>query len=91
MANEEDVLPASSWLGEEPLQTESAFAEGGTREIPFSSVGRAKDWEVVLPSIFDRVCSEYENHVFPMYEVGFQLPFSYFQREVLYWTKLSPS
>jgi len=42
------------------------------------------------------VCSEYENHVFTMYEVvfkdmGFRLPFSDFQREVLRWTKLSPS
>jgi hypothetical protein len=42
------------------------------------------------------VCSEYENYVFPMYEVvfkdmGFRLPFSNFQREVLRWTKLSPT
>ena len=37
-----------------------------------------------------------ENHTFPMYEVvfkdmGFQLPFSDFQREMLCWTKLSTS
>ena len=72
------------------------FAEGGTGEIRFSAVGQAEDWEVVLPSTSDRVCSEYENHDFPMYEVGFkdmgfQLPFSGFQREVLCWTKLSPT
>lgn len=96
MANEEVSAPASSWLGEEPLKTESSFAIGGTGEIPFSSVGRFEDREVVLPSTFDRVCSEYENHIFPMYEVvfkdmGFQLPFSDFQRELLRWTKLSPS
>jgi len=93
MANDEIVAPASSWLGEEPLETESSFAVGGTGEVPFSSVGRAEDWEVVLPSTSGRVCSEHENHVFPMYEVvfkdmGFQLPFSNFQREVLRWTKL---
>jgi len=96
MANEEVFAPASSWMGEEPLETESSFAVGGTVEIPYSSVGRAEDGEVVLPGTSDRVCSEYENHVFPMYEVvfkdmGFQLPFSDFQREVLCWTKLKPS
>jgi len=72
------------------------FSEGGIGEIPFSYVARSEDWEVVLPSTSDRVCSEYENHFFPMYEVvfkamGFRLPFSDFQREVFCWTKLSPS
>jgi hypothetical protein len=42
------------------------------------------------------VCSEYENYAFPMHEVvfkdmGFRLPFSDFQREMLRWTKLSPT
>jgi len=51
---------------------------------------------VLLQSTSDLVCSEYENHVFPMYEVvfkdmGFRLPFSDFQRNVFCWTKLSPS
>ena len=96
MANEETTTPASSWPGNESLETESVFSEGGTGEIPFSSIGRSEDWEVLLPSTCDRVCSEYENHVFPMFEVvfkdmGFRLPFSYFQREVFRWTKLSPS
>ena len=96
MANEEATALVSSWLGEEPMETESVFVEGGTSEIPFSSVGRAEDWEVVLPSTYDRVCSEYENYVFSMYEMvfkdmGFWLPFSDFQREVFRWTKLSPS
>jgi len=66
MANEEVSASVSSWLGEEPL------AEGRTREIPYSSVCRAEDWEVILPSTSDRVCSEYVNHVFPMYEVDFK-------------------
>lgn len=96
MANEEVSAPASSWLEEEPLETESSFAIGRTGEIPFSSVGRSEDWEVVLLRTSNRVCSEYENHIFPMYEVvfkdmGFQLPFSDFQRVLLCWTKLSPS
>ena len=47
-----------------------------------------------MPSTSDRVCLEYENYAFPMYEVvfkdmGFRIPFSNFQREVLRWTKLS--
>jgi len=96
MANEEAVAPISSWLGEEPLETESTFATDGVGEIPFGSIGEVGDWELVLPSTSDRVCSEYENHAFPMYEVvfkdmGFRLPFSNFQREMLRWTKLSPS
>jgi len=96
MANEEAVTPVSSWLGEEPIETESTFAIYGVGEIPFGSIGEAEDWELVLPSTSDRVCSEYENHAFPMYEVvfkdmGFQLPFLDFQQEVLCWTKLSPS
>jgi hypothetical protein len=96
VANEEVVALVSTWLGEEPLDTESSFAIDGIGDIPFSSVGEAEDQEVVLPSTSDRGCLEYENHVFPMYEVvfkdmGFRLPFSDFQREVLRWTKLSPS
>jgi len=94
--NEEVSASVSSWLGEEPMETESSFSINGTGEIPFFSVGEAQDWEVVLPSTSDRACLEYQNHVFPMYEVdfkdmGFRLPFSDFQREVLPWTKLSPS
>ena len=42
LVNEEAAAPVSSWLGEEPLETESVFAEGGTCEIPFSSVGRSE-------------------------------------------------
>jgi hypothetical protein len=65
-------------------------------EIPFGVIGDAKDWELVLPSTSDRVCSEYRDHVFPIYEVvfkdmGFWLSFTNFQREMLRWTKLSPS
>jgi len=96
MANEETTVSASAWPGNKSLETESVFSEGSTGEIPFSSIGRSEDWEVLLPSTSDRVCSEYENHVFPMYEVvfkdmGFQLPFLDFQREVFRWTKLPPS
>jgi len=96
MANEETTAFASTWPGNESLDTESVFFEGSTGKIPFSSIGRSEDWEVLLPSTSDRVCTEYENHVFPMYEVvfkdmGFRLPFSNFQREVFRWTKLLPS
>jgi len=61
MANERVVAPVSSWPGEAPLETESVFSEGGTSEIPFGSVGKSEDWEVLLPSTSDRVCLEYEN------------------------------
>ena len=96
MANEEAAALVSSWRGEEPLETESSFAIGGVGEIPFGSIGEVEDWELVLLSTSDRVCSKYENHAIPMYEVvfkdmGFRLPFSDFQREMLRWTKLSPS
>jgi hypothetical protein len=96
MANEGAVAPAASWLGEEPLETESVFAADGVGEVPFGTISGVEDWELILPSTSDRVCSEYENYVFPMYEVvfkdmGFRLPFSDFQREMLRWTKLSPS
>jgi len=96
MENEETTAPASAWPGKESLETESVFFEGSTGEIPFSFIGRSEDWEVLLPSTSDRVCSEYENHVYPVYEVvfkdmGFRLPFSDFQREVFRWTKFSPS
>jgi hypothetical protein len=65
-------------------------------EAPFGTIREVGDWELVLPSTSDRVCSEYENYVFPMYEVvfkdmGFRHPFSNFQRDVLRWTKLSPT
>jgi len=53
MANEETAAYVSSWPGEEPLEMESVFSEGGTSEISFSFVGRSEDWEVVLPSISD--------------------------------------
>jgi hypothetical protein len=92
----EEGKSASSWLGEEPLETEIVFAVDGVGEIPFGTIGDVRDWELILPSTSDRVCLEYEDDVFPMYEVvfkdmGFQLPFFNFQREMLRWTKLSPT
>jgi len=84
MAEEEIVAPALTWPGEEPLETDLSFALDGTTdlsfaldgtgEIPFSSVGRNEDWGVVLPSTSDRVCSEYENYVFPMHDVTPRFP-----------------
>jgi len=47
MANEEAYALVSACPGEESLETESMFSEGGTGEIPFGSVGRFEDWEVV--------------------------------------------
>jgi len=89
MANEETIVPSSAWPGNKSLETTSVFSEGSTGEIPFRFIGRSEDWEMLLPSIFDWVCSEYESHVFPMYEVvfndmGFRLHFLDFQREVFH-------
>ncbi|RHN51030.1 hypothetical protein MtrunA17_Chr6g0463961 [Medicago truncatula] len=83
MENEEVVAPVSPWLGEEPLETELVFSNDGVGEIHFGSIGDMEDWELMLPRTSDRVCSEYENHAFPMDEV--------FQREIIRWTKVSPS
>ena len=96
MADEGVVVSVVMRPGEEPLETESVFAADGVNEAPFDLIGEGRDWELILPSTSDRVCSEYETYVFPMYEVvfkdiGFRLPFSNFQREVLRWTKLSPT
>jgi hypothetical protein len=66
--NENEVVaPDISWIVDEPLESVSSFASDGTTEIPFSSVRRSDDWEVVLPSVSDRVCSPYAENTFPMY------------------------
>jgi hypothetical protein len=96
MANEGVAASVVMRPGEEPLETESVFAADGVNEAPFDLIGEGRDWELIMLSKSDRVCSEYENYAFPMYEVvfkdmGFRLPFSNFQREVLHWTKLSPT
>lgn len=72
------------------------FHQTGTTEIPFGFVGRSEDWEVILPSNSDYVCSQHTENRFPMYKVifkdmGFRLPFSNLRRSVLQWTELSPS
>jgi hypothetical protein len=82
MADEGAVASAASWLGEEPLETKYVFVVDGVGEAPFGTIGEAEDWGLILPSTSDRVCSEYENYVFPI---------SNFQREMLRWTKLSPT
>jgi hypothetical protein len=75
VANEEVVAPATSWLGEEPLEMESTFATDGVGEIPFRPIGEVEDWELILPSTSDRVCSTYENYVFRFQRHGFPTPF----------------
>jgi hypothetical protein len=44
MADEGVVVPVASWLGEEPLETESIFAADGVGEIPFGTIGEVEDW-----------------------------------------------
>jgi hypothetical protein len=59
MANDGVDSSAVLWPGEEPLETESVFATNGVAEAPFGAIGEVGDWELVLPSTSDRVCSEY--------------------------------
>jgi len=85
-----------SKIGVEPLRTISSFTSDGAAKILFRTIGNGADWGVELPSTLERVCSHFPDHSFPMYEVvfgdvGFRLPLSSFQREVLRWTKLSPA
>lgn len=48
ISNEQEVAASDiSWMGDEPLETESSFALAGTGEIPFSTVGKIEDWEVI--------------------------------------------
>jgi hypothetical protein len=68
MENEEAAAPDFSWLGKEPLEMESVFTDDGVGEIPFGPIGNERDWELMLSSTSDRVCSGYEDHVFPMYD-----------------------
>lgn len=72
MANEEASALEPSKFGEESLETKSVFANNCVGEIPFGPIGDAEDWELMLPSISDRVCSEYGNHAFLMDEVVFK-------------------
>jgi len=85
-----------SWIADDPQKTISTFTMDGEAEIPFRTIGADADWVVDLPRTSDRVCSHFLHNSFTMYEVefkdvGFHLPFSAFQHEVLRWTKLSPS
>jgi hypothetical protein len=80
-------------MGDEPQKTISSFASNGAGETPFRLIGSSEDWEVELPSTSERVCSHFLNY--SLYEVvfkdvGLRFLFSDFQREVFWWTKLSP-
>lgn len=72
MTTEENTASNFSKFGEEPLETESVFAGDGVAKSPFGSIRPQEDWELTIPSTSDRVCSEYGDYVFPMYEVVFK-------------------
>jgi len=77
-----------TWIGDELLRAMSAFSPEGYDGNSFWLRGRSEDWEVILPSNSDRVCSQHRENKFPMYKVvfkdmGFRLPFSNLRRSVL--------
>ena len=84
------------WIGDEPLEAISSFASDGTGEVPFKKVGDSSDWEQLVPSTSDRICSRFSDHCIPMYEVvfkemGFRFPFTKFERGIIQWLDLAPS
>jgi len=85
-----------SWVGKETLETVSLFSTDRAARIPRCLIGGREDWEMIPPTISDRICSQFlANHI-PMYEtvfreMGFRLPFSSFQVIVFEWLELCPS
>jgi len=84
------------WIGRETLELVSFFSADGVARIPRCLIGKKEDWEVLLPTSSDRVCSRFSLNRIPMYEavfqeVGFRLPFSSFQVSVFEWLELCPS
>jgi len=84
------------WIGRETLDSVSLFSADGAARVPRCIIGRKEDWEILLPSSSDRVCSCFSSSCIPMYEavfqeVGFRLPFSPFQVSVFDWLELCPS
>ena len=64
--------------------------------IPRCLIGRKEDWEIILPTTSDRICSQFSVNRIPMYvavfqEVGFRIPFSSFQVSIFEWMELCPS
>jgi hypothetical protein len=89
-------MSADSWISGEILGAVSQFAVDGAGVVPRCPIGRKEDWEILLPKIADRICSRFLRDRFPMYEatfkeVGFRLPFSSFQINVLEWLEVCPS
>jgi len=85
-----------SWVGKETLETVSLFSINGKTRIPRCFIGRREDWEMIPPTISDRVCSQFLVNRIPMYEavfreMGFRLPFSPFHVGVFEWLELCPS
>jgi len=85
-----------SWVGKETLKAVLLFSINGVLRIPRCLIGRREDWEIILPTTSDRICSRFPANYIPMYEdvfreMGFRLPFSSFQVSVFEWLELCPS
>lgn len=86
----------NSWVGKETLEAVSHFSADGATMIARCLIGRKEDWEILLPSVSDRICSHFSVNRIPMCEavfreVGFRLPFFSFQVDVFNWLELCPS
>jgi len=89
------VVPDHSWVGKETLEV-LLFSTNGAARIPRCLIGRREDWEIILPTISDRVCSRFSAICIPMYEavfqeMGFRFPFCSLQVSVFDWMELCPS
>jgi len=85
------------WIADESLNTPSTYIDSDTEDHPFMDIDPARnvDWEVRIPFVKYKICSQYEENI-PMYDVifediGFRVPFLDFQKEVFKWLKLAPS
>ena len=92
--------PSLDWMGAKPRWIASAYSRRSRRaytvvERGGSQSGFQKNFVVTRPSIDARICSEFTEYGFPMYEIvfrdlGLRLPFSDFQVRVFSNLNLAP-
>ncbi|MCH82876.1 hypothetical protein A2U01_0003689 [Trifolium medium] len=91
--------PRLDWVGPEPRGIASVITPttGETCTIvEHREDGQEPNWDVYCPTAGKRVCSEFSDNGFIMYEfafkeLGFRLPFSTLATGVFGWLKLAPS
>ena len=90
--------PSLDWVGAEPRGISSAYCRRAYTVVEHggSRPGFQKNFIVMRPSIDARICSEFTEYGFPMYEIvfrdlGLKLPFNDFQAGVFFHLNLAPS